>query len=92
MISERRKHKRIEKPYAALLRVRSYEDWNLIYVNNLGAGGISFLGRKFLKVGAMLDLRIGLSVSNPAINCVGRVTRAKLYLDTVRKMNGYCRL
>ena len=88
-ISENRKYKRIEKPYITRFRVKSSEprdmvtkDWDMVAVNNLGAGGIFFHSRKNLKIGTILDLKIGFSISIPRIKCVGRVTRAKRHLGT----------
>ena len=48
-ISEKRKYKRIEKPYITRFRIKPYKnqdvvskDWNMVAANDLGAGGIYF--------------------------------------------------
>ncbi len=57
------------------------KDWDMVAVNNLGAGGVFFLTRRSLEIGTTLDLRICFSTSTPGIKCVGRVTRVKRHLD-----------
>lgn len=88
-ISENRKYKRIEKPYITRFRIKSYEsrdmvtkDWDMVAVNNLGAGGIFFRTRRSLNIDTILDLKIGFSTSIPSIKCVGRVVRVKRHLST----------
>ena len=88
-ISENRKYKRIEKPYITRFRIKPDEtqdmvstDWDMVAVNNLGAGGIFFHTRSSLEIGTTLDLKIGFSTSSPSIKCVGRVVRAKRPLGT----------
>ena len=51
--AEKRKYLRIEKPYMARFRVNPYEhsdavstDWDMVAVNDLGAGGIFFNSSK----------------------------------------------
>ena len=75
-ISERRKYKKIKKQYIARLRIKPDEaqymvptDWELVAVNDLGAGGIFFHVRRNLKIGTTLDLKIGFSISVPPIEC-----------------------
>jgi hypothetical protein len=88
-ISEKRKYKRIERPYMTRFRIKPYndkdmvsKDGDMVAVNNLGAGGICFHTRKSLEIGTALDLKISFSISAPSIKCVGRVVRAKRHLDT----------
>ena len=88
-LSENRKYKRIEKPYIVRFRIKPYEnqdvvskDWNMVAVNDLGAGGISFNSNRNMKTGATLDLKIGFSTSLPPIECRGVVTRVKKYPNT----------
>ncbi len=64
---ERRKYKRIEKPYMARLRVKQYEgleissaEWVTILLKDLGAGGAIFDYNKNLELGSLLDLKIRL--------------------------------
>ena len=88
-ISEKRKYKRIEKPYLARLRIKPDEvqdmlptDWDMVAVNDLGAGGVFFNSSNNLEVGTILDLKIGFSKSTPDIKCDGVVTRVIKYPDT----------
>jgi hypothetical protein len=86
-IPETRKHVRIEKPYITRFNVKSSEqmifnDWDMVAVINLSAGGLFFYAKKNLEVGTILDLKIGFSLSNPSIICNGKVIRAKRHLDT----------
>jgi hypothetical protein len=89
-ISENRKYKRIEKPYITRFRIKPYKtqdinskDWDMVAVNNLGAGGIFFYARRDFGIGTALDLKIGFSKTNPCIKCVGRVVRATRHFDTI---------
>ncbi len=83
-ISDKRKYKRIEKQYIARFRIKPDEaqdkiptDWDMVAVNDLGAGGIYFHLSRKLEIGTNLDLRIGFSVTVPPIECEGVVTRIK---------------
>ncbi len=87
MISERRKHTRIEKQYIAKFLVQSNNEvicynWNMVAVTNLSAGGIFFYAIENLEVNTILDLKIGLSYDHPSIICAGIIVRAKRHLDT----------
>ena len=80
--AEKRKYLRIEKPYIARFRVNPYEnsgavstDWDMVAVNDLGAGGIFFNSSNDLKIGTILNLKIGFSTNTPSIKCDGIVTR-----------------
>ena len=80
--SEKRKYKRIEKQYITRFRIRPDEaqdmdskDWDMVALNDLGAGGIYFHVRKNLEIGTILDLKISFSISIPPIECRGVVTR-----------------
>ena len=73
-LSENRKYKRIEKPYIVRFRIKPYEnqdvvpkDWNMVAVNDLGAGGISFNSNRNMKTGTTLDLKIGFSTSMESV-------------------------
>jgi hypothetical protein len=89
MIRERRRFKRVEKPYITRFRVKPDEvqdvaptDWDMIAVNDLCAGGVFFNASRNLEIGTILDLRISFSTSTHTIKCVGRVARVKKHLDT----------
>ncbi|MFQ5965655.1 MAG: PilZ domain-containing protein [Candidatus Scalinduaceae bacterium] len=79
---EKRKHKKIEYPCIARFRVKQYEgqgmsspDWDMVAVKNLSAGGMFFDYNKNLEIDSLLDLKIDVFKSIPAINCIGRVSR-----------------
>ncbi len=82
--SEKRKYKRIEKPFIVKLQTLPDEpkerlslDWDMVVAKDLGAGGVFFQCSKNLGIGTSLDLEIGFSTSTPPIKCVGVVVRIK---------------
>jgi len=81
-IAEKRRFKRIEKPYMTRFRIKPAGTWDMVAVNDLGAGGVFFNSSNNLEVGTVLDLKIGFSKSTPAIKCDGVVTRVIKYPDT----------
>jgi hypothetical protein len=79
---ERRKLKRIEKPYRVRFKIRSDEaqemgadDWDSVTLHDLSAGSAVFFYNKDLEIGTLLDLKIDVSESTPTINCVGKIIR-----------------
>ena len=80
---ERRKYKRIEKPYMAGVRVKQHEGhekgstgWDSVILKNLSAGGGTFLTyKKDLEIGALLDLKIDVPGFILIINCIWKVVR-----------------
>ncbi len=79
---EKRKYKRIEKPFMAGLRVRQYEGhetvstkWHKVAVKDLSAGGMLFDYNKNLELDSLLDFKIDISKYTPTINCVGKIIR-----------------
>ena len=82
-IAEKRRFKRIEKPYMTRFRIQPGGIWDMVAVNDLGAGGIFFNSSNNLAVGTILDLKIGFSKSAPAIKCDGIVTRVIRHPDTL---------
>ncbi len=79
---ERRKYRRIERRYITRFRIKpdkiqkiTPSNWDLIGVKNLSAGGILFTYHENLGIDSNLDLKIGISLSTPTINCVGRIIR-----------------
>ncbi len=89
-VPEIRKYVRAEKPFITKFHVKpdnsinckELDMWDMVAVMNLSAGGIFFYAKKELEVGAILDLKIGLSLSHPSVTCSGRVIRKKRHLDT----------
>ncbi len=81
---EKRKHKRIEKPFIVKLKTLPDEaketvsdGWDMVVAKDLGAGGVFFHCSRNLGIGTALDLKIGFSTSTPPIKCVGVVVRIK---------------
>ena len=79
---ERRKYRRIEKPYITRFRIKPDKiqkmvpaNWDLIGVKNLSAGGILFAYPENLGMDSNLDLKIDISLSALTINCVGKIIR-----------------
>ncbi len=90
---ERRKYKRIEKPYRARFKIRSDEAqemesdvWDSVTLHNLSAGSAAFFYNKDLGIGTLLDLKIDVSKSTPTINCVGKIIR----IDKTRHTSMFC--
>lgn len=89
MIQEKRRFKRVEKPYITRFRVKPDEvqngvttDWDMVAVNDLCAGGVFFNASRNLGIGTILDLRISFSTSTHPVKCVGKVSRVKKHLNT----------
>ncbi len=74
-IAEKRRFKRIEKPYMTRFRIKQAGTWDMVAVNDLGAGGVFFNSSNNLEVGTILDLKIGFSTYTPSIKCDGVVIR-----------------
>ncbi len=86
-VSERRKYPRIEKPFITRFHVKINADmickeWDVVVVINLSASGVFLCAKRKLEVGSILNLKIGFSISQPSIICVGRVIRMKRHLET----------
>lgn len=80
---ERRKYKRIDRPFIVKFRARSDEAiekdsscWDIVAVCDLGSGGALFNYNKKIEIGTIIDLKIGFSVTKPPINCVGKIIRS----------------
>ena len=82
---ERRKYKRVEKPYTARFKIRSdaqetgSDDWDSVILKNLSAGGTFFIYKKDLGIGTLLDFKIEVSKSKPPVNPVGKVIRSEQF-------------
>ncbi len=84
---ERRKYKRYENlptedPIMAGFQIRSDEaqeiesdDWYIVTLMNISAGGTFFYTKKDLGIDTVLDLKIDISKSTLSINCVGKIKR-----------------
>ncbi len=79
---ERRKYKRIDRHFMVKLRIRPDEvlekgssNWDIVAMGDLGSGGMLFNYNENLGIGALIDLKIGFSVTKPPINCVGKIIR-----------------
>jgi hypothetical protein len=82
--SEKRKYQRVEKPIIIRFRIRPQKgqemassDWDMVGVNDLSVGGLSFNSSYNIEIGTVLDLRIGFFTSTIAVKCMRTVTRVK---------------
>jgi hypothetical protein len=80
---ERRRHKRIQKPFMVRFRVRPREaggvpaDWDIGAVLNLGVGGALFYYNRKPKIDSFLDLKMNFPAYKGSINCSGKVIRVE---------------
>jgi hypothetical protein len=76
---ERRKHKRIQKPY--MVRFKPHEDpeskWDMVAVLNFGAGGALFYHANPVESDQILDIKINFTPSKDTITCQGKVIRCE---------------
>jgi len=80
---ERRKYRRIEKPFMVRFRIKQYEGleifstkWDIVPVRDISAGGLTFNYTKYLGFNSLLDFRIVIpALFTPATNCVGKIIR-----------------
>ncbi len=86
--TEKRKYKRIKKPFIVRFRMKKSKDhkmissdWDMVAIKDLGAMGILFNYNKDLGIGSLLDLKIDISRYTPTIRCVGKVIRIRKYLN-----------
>ncbi len=77
---ERRKYRRIEKPYMARFRIKQYEglemsltEWDMVPVRDICAGGLAFNYTKNLGFNSLLDFKI--DIFSFSINCMGKIIR-----------------
>jgi len=87
---ERRKYKRIRRNFMARFQIQDgrgddawAEDWNMVTMRNLGAGGALFNYNRKLKTDSLLHLKINFPMTREPIDCVGKVTRVE---DTMRSI------
>ncbi len=94
--SNKRKFKRIDKPYALKMRIKKEgdpADWHrviadceLVVAENMSAGGVFFYyAFEDLEVDSLVDLKIYLSKTSPPIDCVGKTIRIKK--DTISPLD-----
>jgi c-di-GMP-binding flagellar brake protein YcgR len=76
---ERRRYKRIRKPY--MVRFKPHDDaearWDMVAVLNFGAGGALFYYNSKVDEAQILDIKINFSSSKEAITCQGKVIRCE---------------
>ncbi len=81
---ERRKYRRIKKPFIARFRIKQYEglevsstEWDMVPVRDISAGGLTFNYTKNLGFNSLLDFKIAIPTFTPSINCVGKIIRVE---------------
>ncbi len=79
---DKRKYRRIEKPFMARFRVKQFEgtdtpltNWEAVTLKDISVGGTLFNCKKNLGLKSLLDLIIDVSTSTSTINCVGKIIR-----------------
>ncbi len=79
---EKRKYKRIKKPYWSRLKIINFKNlyqfpdkWDTVALKDISAGGFSFNYNENLGIDSLLDSKIDLSASTLPINCVGKIIR-----------------
>ncbi len=87
-LPEARKYVRTGIPYIIACRSKPSDDidsnyWMKVAAANLSAGGIFFqASNPDLKVGTLVNLKIGLYQTSLSIVCFGKVIRTKRHLTT----------
>ena len=84
IVQEKRKYRRIEKPFMARFRTKQHEgsemsltEWDMVPVRDISSGGLTFNYTKNLGFDSLLDFKIDISTFTPTINCVGRIIRVE---------------
>jgi hypothetical protein len=79
---ERRKYKRIEKPYKSTFRVINFKNLDMstagldiVDLKDISAGGASFNYNENLGIDSFLDLKIYMSASKRPLHCIGKIIR-----------------
>lgn len=76
---ERRHYRRIRKPFSVFVRTHreaDYAEWDLVLVQDIGAGGLRFVHETAWVAGTLLDLKINFSLNQPPIRVTGKVLRS----------------
>jgi len=80
--AERRQYKRIRKHFIAKVKELSDDAsvepdsiWNMVTIQNIGAGGALFNYVKELKLGSLVDMKINFPVLSNPIVCRGKILR-----------------
>ncbi len=79
----KRKYRRIEKPYMAGVQVKQHEGhetgWDSVTLHSLSEGEAFFIYKKELGIGTLIDFEIGVSIFKLPLNPVGKVIRIKQF-------------
>lgn len=77
---ERRKHKRIKKRYIMRFNIKKHdaaEEWDMVALVDIGAGGALFYYNSNIEKDALLDLKINFDQDKDPITCTGKVLRCE---------------
>lgn len=84
MAQEKRRYERIKKHFVVRFRIKpgqpqsgSLTGWNIVTLQDLGAGGILFNYDQEIEVGTLIDLKINFPPLRTPIDCVARVVRVE---------------
>jgi len=85
---ERRKHKRMRKPYVVRLHEKDAdtgeESWDMTTAQDISAGGILLNHNKKLALDSLLDMKINFPAFAEPINCTGKVIRIEKFPNSSR--------
>ncbi len=89
---ERRRHKRINRPFLSRFRMHAQlEDgeisskWCVVTLQNLGAGGALVNSDKKIQIGVPVDLKINFVMADQKIECKGNIIR----IEETKHINVY---
>jgi len=79
---EKRKYKRIKNQFIVRFRIKPEDKqilsgWDMVSVDNLGAGGILFYYNQKINPGSLLDIKINFPTISEPVNCEGKVLRVE---------------
>ncbi|MFC1808262.1 PilZ domain-containing protein [Candidatus Omnitrophota bacterium] len=80
--ADKRVHKRIVRHFMARFQIAParpeeniFTGWDMVVVQNLGAGGLFFCHNKRFEAGTLIDLVINFPAASAPIDCVGKIVR-----------------
>ena len=77
---ERRRSRRLKKPLSLRFRAQgggAFAEWDIVLIKDIGRVGLSFTYDKPMKEGMLLNMKLNLGLDRGAIECAGKVVRAK---------------
>ncbi|GJQ57200.1 MAG: hypothetical protein SCALA701_00010 [Candidatus Scalindua sp.] len=75
---EKRKYQRVKLPLPVMFRLKKKlfpSFWKMATTEDLGSMGMLFQYKNVLRIGSLIDLKIGSSQTTRTINCIGEIIR-----------------